>query len=405
MELNNMENKIVDTIRLKAREYRDFTAATLSELVKVPSLSRDEEKVIQKIKSVLEEVGIHSTRVDGLGNLIVRIGDGPRILAFDAHIDAVDTGDLTQWECPPFSGLVKDGFVHGRGSVDQKGGAASLITAARILKEMNYKDKFSVFFVFTIMEEDCDGLCWDYLIRKEKFIPDFVVITEPTNLGIYRGHRGRIEFELYFRGISAHASAPERGKNTIYDGAKVALKIKNLNTRLPSDEFLGKGSIAPTLFSTESPSLCAIPDSARMHIDRRLTWGEDRDSAIAEIKSCCDEDAEIVIPMYEYPSYKGEIYPQEKYFPTWKIPEEHPFLKVGIKTYKFLFNLMPRIDKWTFSTNGVTICGRHKIPCIGLGPGNEIYAHSPNEKIPINDLEKASAFYALLPWVLSAINT
>ena len=391
---------IVDIIKTKSAEYRQYAAECLSEMVKIPSVSCDEKAVIRKIKELLENAGIRDVRIDGLGNLIARVGNGPKILAIDAHIDTVDTGDEAQWENPPFSGLIRDGWIHGRGTVDQEGGAASMIAAARILTELNVDNGYSIYFTFTVMEEDCDGLCWEYLINEENLRPDLAVITEPTNLGLYRGHRGRMEMELYLTGVSAHGSAPERGKNVIYSGSHIALEIEKLNQRLKSDEFLGKGTIAPTLFRTVSPSLCAIPDQARIHIDRRLTWGETRASAIAELEAICGEDVTIDVPQYDRPGYKGTIYKIEKYFPTWKIDENHPFVQSGKTTYERLFGEAPRIDKWTFSTNGVSLCGRHGIPCIGFGPGNEIYAHAPNEKVPVEHLEKAAAFYALLPYML-----
>ena len=394
MELANL---ILD----KSKQYSNFTAETLSELVKIPSLSGDEQRVIEKIVEIGNSVGLNEFRVDGLGNLILEIGEGERILAIDAHIDVVDTGELSQWEFDPFSGLIKDGKVHGRGSVDQKGGAASMLTAARILKELGYNGKFRVMFTFTIMEEDCDGLCWNYIIEREGIKPDFVVLTEPTNLGLYRGHRGRVEFELHFHGKSAHASAPERGVNAITKASKAVLAIDSLNRSLRTDPFLGKGSIAVTFIESRSPSLCAIPDYCRIHIDRRLTWGETKNSAIEELRNLVDPDVEIEVPEYKKASYKGTIFAQEKYFPTWKLPEDHPFVKVGMAAFEKLFGKPPIVGKWHFSTNGVATCGRHGIPTIGFGPGNEIYAHAPNEFVPIKHLEIASAFYALLPFVMS----
>ncbi|RKZ00280.1 MAG: YgeY family selenium metabolism-linked hydrolase, partial [Candidatus Hydrothermota bacterium] len=100
MELANL---ILD----KSKQYSNFTAETLSELVKVPSLSGDEQRVIEKIVEIGNSVGLNEFRVDGLGNLILEIGEGERILAIDAHIDVVDTGDLSQWKFDPFSGLIK----------------------------------------------------------------------------------------------------------------------------------------------------------------------------------------------------------------------------------------------------------------------------------------------------------
>ncbi len=387
-------------IKELAARYRDYTAENLSEIVKIPSLSGQEGPVIEKLKEQAQEAGFDEVWIDGLGNLIGRVGNGPRKLAIDAHIDVVDTGDLSQWKYPPFSGLIKDGMVHGRGSVDQKGGAASMITAGRILKELGYDGKFTVYFTFTIMEEDCDGMCWLYMIEKEKFVPDFVVLTEPTNLGVYRGHRGRMEIEIHFKGKSAHASAPERGDNAILKAAKAALGIAELHKRLRVDEFLGKGSVAPTIIESRSPSQCAIPDFCMLYLDRRLTWGETKETAIAEVREVVGEEPEIIVPIYRRESYKGTVFEQEKYFPTWKFPEDHPLVRSGAEAYERLFGEKARIGKWTFSTNGVAIAGRHGIPAIGFGPGNEIYAHAPNEATPIDHLEKASAFYAMLPYVL-----
>jgi len=387
-------------IRQRAEQYRDYTSSNLSEIVRIRSLSGEEREVIEKIKSLLESADFDEVKIDGLGNLIGRVGNGEKILAIDAHIDTVDTGDINQWEFDPFSGEIKDGLVLGRGSVDQKGGAASMITAGKILKELGYDGLFTVYFTFTIMEEDCDGMCWNYIIEKERLVPDFAILTEPTNLGIYRGHRGRMEIELYFRGISAHASAPERGDNAIYKASRAALEIEKLNYRLRNDDFLGKGSIAATLIESKSPSLCAIPDHCRIHLDRRLTWGETRESAIEEVREVIGNEAVIEVPIYNRASYKGTLYKQEKYFPTWKIPEDHYLVKVASQAYELLFQEVPRIGKWTFSTNGVAICGKHGIPTIGFGPGNEVYAHAPNEKIPIDHLVKASAFYAFMPYIL-----
>ena len=389
-----------ELLKQKAAAYRDYTAGNLSRIVRIPSLSGEEEAVIAELRSLCEEAGFDEVRIDGLGNLVCRVGHGRKILAIDAHIDIVDTGDLSQWKEEPFSGSIRDGLVFGRGTVDQKGGAAAMITGGRILKEMGYDGEYSIYFTFTIMEEDCDGLCWKYLIEEENLIPHLAVITEPTNLGLYRGHRGRMEIEVYFGGVCAHASAPERGDNAIYKGCRAGLEIELLHQRLKTDDFLGKGSVAVTAISSQSPSLCAVPDNCMLHLDRRLTWGETMESALAEVAEAVGEEARIVVPLYDKPSYKGTVFVQDKYFPTWRLPEDHPFVRAGAETAARVLGEPPRIDKWTFSTNAVAICGRHTIPCIGFGPGNEVLAHAPNEHIPIDHLEKASAFYALLPYVL-----
>jgi putative selenium metabolism hydrolase len=318
-------------------------------------------------------------------------------------VDVVDTGDPAQWERDPFSGDIDETKVYGRGSVDQKGGAASMISAARMLQELGYSGEWSVYFTFTIMEEDCDGLCWNYLIEAEGLVPELAVITEPTNLGIYLGQRGRIEWELYFGGLSAHGSTPERGDNAIYRASETALRIRALHPTLMSDPFLGKGSVAVTQIQSDSPSLCAIPDRCMIHLDRRLTWGETEAISRAELEVLVDDKTTIVLPQYDQPSYRGTVHAQPKYFPTWKTAPDHPLVQAGSECYRRLFDEKPRLDRWTFSTNGVAIAGKHGIPCIGFGPGNEIYAHAPNEAIEIEHLVRASAFYALLPYILETL--
>lgn len=389
-------------IRTHASRWRQDTAHQLGRMVRIPSLSGREESVVREIVSMCESAGFDEVRIDGLGNVLARIGNGPRVLAIDAHIDTVDTGDRSLWEFDPFSGDIRDDHVLGRGTVDQEGGAAAMITAGRILKALGYGGEFTIWFTFTVQEEDCDGMCWNYLIEKEKLIPELAVSTEPTNLNLYRGHRGRMEFELYFHGISCHGSAPERGDNALYKAAHAAVAVERLHPELKSDPFLGKGSITATLIASSAPSLCAVPDACRVHLDRRLTWGETKESALAEIRAIVPEDTTVEIPVYDTPSWKGTVFRQESYFPTWKLEEQHPLVRSGIETYAALFNQPVKVDKWTFSTNAVAICGKHGIPTIGFGPGNEQLAHAPNEKVPVDHLEAASAFYAMLPFILES---
>jgi len=384
------------TILKKAEEYSNFTANNLSKLIKIKSLSGEEEGVAKALKQMMEEAGFDEARIDGLGNVIGRIGNGKKIIAIDGHIDTVDLGNLDAWEFDPLGGEIKNGFVLGRGAADQTGGPAAAITAGKILKEIGLPDDVTLYVTGTVMEEDCDGLCWNYIIEEDKIKPDCVIVTEPTNLNIYRGHRGRMEIEISFYGLSSHGSAPERGKNAIYMASKAALEIEKLNEKLASDSFLGKGSVTVTEFVSSSPSLCAVSDFAKIHLDRRLTWGEDKELALNQVKEIVKGmNAKVELLDYEKISFTGLKYGMDKYYPTWKIDEDHQVIKSGVKTFSDLFNQKPKVDKWTFSTNGVTINGVHKIPVIGFGPGNEELAHAPNEKVPVEHLVKASAFYAL----------
>ena len=385
-----------------ARHLRDYAAETLSTIVRIPSFSGKEEAVCRSIESLCREAGFDEVRFDGLGSVIARVGTGPRTLAIDAHVDTVGVGDPSRWETDPFSGLIRDGRVLGRGTSDQKGGAAAMIGAGRILKELRYDGAFSVYFTFTVLEEDCDGLCWRYLIEKEGFRPDLAVSTEPTSCRLYRGHRGRMEIEATLRGVSAHGSAPERGQSAAYKAARAALAMEKLNaTGLATDEFLGKGTVVVSKIDVHGPSQCAVPDQGSIYLDRRLTWGETAEIALDQVRRAMGEDAEkVAMPWYDGKGWNGAQYGQDLYFPTWKIAEDHPLVAAGREAHLALFGKAPEVGKWTFSTNCVALCGAHGIPCIGFGPGDEDKAHAPNEYTRIDDLVTCAAFYAMLPVAL-----
>jgi acetylornithine deacetylase/succinyl-diaminopimelate desuccinylase-like protein len=101
-----------------------------------------------------------------------------------------------------------------------------------------------------------------------------------------------------------------------------------------------------------------------------------------------------VVLDYAVPSWRGLTYPTRKYYPTWLLAEDHPLLQVGTATYEQLFGEAPEVGRWVFSTNGVAVMGMHGIPCIGFGPGNEVFAHMATEQIPVEHLVKAAAWYA-----------
>ncbi|MDU1334206.1 MAG: YgeY family selenium metabolism-linked hydrolase, partial [Veillonella sp.] len=299
--------------------------------------------------------------------------------------------------------------------------------------------KYRVLVVGTVQEEDCDGLCWEYMIKERNIRPEFVVSTEPTDGGIYRGQRGRMEIRVDVQGVSCHGSAPERGDNAIYKMADILQDIRELNANSADEStkikglvkmldpkfnpdhyeearFLGRGTVTTSQIFYTSPSRCAVADSCAISLDRRMTAGETWQSCLAEIEELPHvKEYGAKVSMYEYarPSWTGLTYPIECYFPTWVIPKDHKVTEALEEAYTSLYGnerigaedtvemrkARPLTDKWTFSTNGVSIMGRNGIPCIGFGPGAEAQAHAPNEITWKQDLVTCAAVYALLPSV------
>jgi putative selenium metabolism hydrolase len=392
-----MPENIIQKISELSKRYTDDTAQFLRNIIAIPSVSCKEREVVNRIKAEMHKLSYDEITIDPMGNILGRIGNGPRIIAFDAHIDTVDVGNPDLWKYDPFKGKVENDIIYGRGASDMKGGMAAITYAGKIIKELGVPDDLTIYMVGSVQEEDCDGLCWQYIVNEDKINPELVVITEPTNLNIYRGHRGRMEMEIKTSGISCHGSAPERGVNAIYKMADIVKDIENLNNRLKDDPFLGKGTVTISEIRSTSPSLCAVADSATVHLDRRLTYGETIDSAIAEIEnleSYKKHQVKVNVLDYDTPSYTGLSYPTKKYYPTWIMDIKHPALIKADSVYTSLFNKKPVIDKWTFSTNGVATAGMFNIPTIGFGPANEIYAHSPQDQCPVEHLTKAMMFYS-----------
>ncbi|NLD05034.1 MAG: YgeY family selenium metabolism-linked hydrolase [Synergistaceae bacterium] len=389
-----------DAIKKAAENYEKDMTKFLRELIAIPGESCGEECVIKRVEKEMKDLGFDEVTIDGMGNILGYMGTGKTLIAFDAHIDTVGLGELSNWKFDPYKGYENETEIGGRGSSDQLGGIVSSVYGVKIMKDLGLlSDKYRILVTGTVQEEDCDGLCWQYIIKEGGIRPEFVVITEPTDGNIYRGQRGRMEIRVEVKGVSCHGSAPERGDNAIYKMADIIKEVQALNEKLHYDPFLGKGTLAVSQSFYNSPSRCAVADMAAISIDRRLTDGETWEMALDEIKglpSVKKYSAEVSMYKYEQPSWTGLVYPTECYFPTWVLPEDHPATLAMTESYRGMFG-EPLVDKWTFSTNGVSIMGRFGIPCIGFGPGKEAQAHAPNEITWKADLVKCAAVYAALP--------
>jgi len=384
----------------KADEYKPQISKFLRDMIAIPSESCQEKEVILRIKQEMESVGFDRVDIDPMGNILGYIGTGKHLIAMDAHIDTVGVGNIENWDYDPYKGFEDDEIIIGRGATDQEGGMAAMVYAGKIIKDLNLQDDYTLLVTGTVQEEDCDGLCWQYIIEESKIKPEFVVSTEPTECNIYRGQRGRMEIRVDVQGISCHGSAPERGDNAIFKMAPILMELQELHKTLKDDAFLGKGSLTVSEVFYTSPSRCAVADGCSISIDRRLTIGESWEHALEEIRNLpAVKKSKAKVSMYDYdrPAYTGLVYPTEAYFPAWVLDEDHKVCNTLVETFKGLFAKDPVVDKWTFSTNGVSIMGRYGIPCIGFGPGHEDQAHAPNEKTWKSELVQAAAMYAMIP--------
>mgnify|MGYP000822645428 FL=1 len=437
-----------EAIKKAAQDYRPAMAKFLRDMIAIPSESCQEEGVVRRIAQEMESLGYDKVEFDKLGNVIGWMGTGDKIIALDSHIDTVGIGNIENWEADPYQGYETDEVIYGRGGSDQEGGMASAVYGAKIMKDLGLIPAgYKIMVVGSVQEEDCDGMCWQYIVNKDfqgqedaRSKIEFVVSTEPTDGGIYRGHRGRMEIRVDVKGVSCHGSAPERGDNAIYKMADIIADVRALNNNgcdestdikglvkmldpkynpehFEDARFLGRGTCTTSQIFYTSPSRCAVADSCAISIDRRMTAGETYKSCLKEIEDlpACKKyakDVKVSMYMYDRPAWTGHVYETECFFPTWINKESAPHVQALIDAHHALWGTerigadekamstrrgRPLTDKWTFSTNGVSIQGRYGIPCVGFGPGAESQAHAPNEITWKQDLVTCAALYAAVP--------
>ena len=430
-----------EAIKKAAQAYGPDMTRFLRDMIAIPSESCEEKGVAHRIAEEMKKLGYDKVEFDALGNVIGWMGSGDKIIAIDSHIDTVGIGNIENWDADPYEGYETDEIIYGRGGSDQEGGMASATYAAKMMKDMGLiPEGYKIMVVGTVQEEDCDGMCWQYIYNKDGIKPEFVISTEPTDGGIYRGHRGRMEIRVDMHGVSCHGSAPERGDNAIHKMAEVLLNVRDLNENDAADDkeikglvkmldpkynpehwedarFLGRGTCTTSQIFFTSPSRCAVADSCSISIDRRMTAGETYQSCLKEIEDlpACKKyakDIKVSMYMYDRPSWTGHVYKTEAFFPTWINKETAPHVQALVDAHHALWGTerigadekamstrtgRPLTDKWTFSTNGVSIQGRYGIPCVGFGPGAESQAHAPNEITWKQDLVTCAALYAAVP--------
>ncbi len=396
----------IEQVKALVEENKQLIANEIKKIISIKSYSGDEGELVEYLISRMETYNFDEFKHDSLGSAIGKIGDGKIKIMYDAHIDTVQVTESEDWEYPPFEGKIIDGKIYGRGAVDEKPAMAGYLIAGKIIKEL-FKDEelpFTLYVVGSCLEEDVDGYPLTHIMETEKIVPDFVVLGEPTDLTVFRGQRGRMEIKMTTYGKSAHGAHNQKGINAVYKMSKIVNEIEKLDSKLPIKSPLGKGSITVSNIRSEAPSMCSVPDKCQIHIDRRMTVGENEETVIAELKEIAksvDVDADVFVPVFSGKGWTGLDFTNKAYFPTWYYEEEHDIVKSGLEAASIALEKEAKSSFWSFSTNGVSVAGMRGIPTIGFAPGDESLAHSSKEFIVLEDLYKAVIFYTLFPFILS----
>jgi succinyl-diaminopimelate desuccinylase len=375
-------------------------------LIRIPGLPGEEGEVAARVLREMEDLRFDDVWSDEVGNCFGRVrgtGTAPAVM-LNCHLDAVDVGDPATWERSPFSADVADGFLHGRGAMDIKGPLALQTHAAATF--LNDRLPGDVIVAHTVLEER-GGWGMEFLLQQGTIRPGAVIIGESTNGDICVGHRGRAEIIVEIQGVAAHASAPERARNPIEMLPQVLPSLQQFAERLPAHPMLGKSTIAATSIETLPRSRNVIPDRARIILDWRVLPAVTPDNAVEQIRAAFDQvrlpdgfALDVRFSTEAQRTYTGRERERRMFTPGFLLDSAHPVARAAAHTVLTKTGKQPRFRPWTFATDGGHACGVHGIPCIGYAPGEEKFAHTNRERLPLNQAQDA---YEVMPHLVRSV--
>ncbi|MCF8127634.1 MAG: M20/M25/M40 family metallo-hydrolase [Deltaproteobacteria bacterium] len=370
----------------------DGLMAFTQKLIRTPSLSLQEKDAANLVAEKMHEIGFDAVEIDPIHNVTGTLyGDDPEPeLIFNGHLDHVPPGDMPD----PYSGKIADGskygvkgrVIEGRGACDMKGALASMIYGAKALVDSGVRLKKSFVMTAVVREEMAKGEGILRLLEQEGLKGKMAVSGEATRLQTHLGHRGKLEFTIGVKGKTAHASNPSRGINAIYKMCDLIGDIRR-NYRLSSHPMLGDCTFTVIDIVSKPGRLGPItPDWCEIALDRRYLPDETAVSVQKEIQGFIDDRSK------NDPDFKAMV-ELVKDFPPLYCPEDEPVVKIIQEARGSVLGEKGELSTWKFGVDG-TFIQRAGIPCAGFGPGDERFAHTPEDHVPIADLIASCDVYA-----------
>jgi len=382
----------MDTLKTMMQDNQSKLIEFTRDLVRIKSYTCREKEIIHRIESEMKALNYDEIIIDAMGNILGRMGSGEKKIMLDSHIDTVEVTDASAWTHDPFGGVIVDGRLHGRGSVDMKSGAAASVYAAAMAKQLGLLDGKTVYISCTVMEEDCDGENLKHLFKECNLRPDYMVICEPSDNKLVTGHKGKAQIAVRTHGVSAHGSAPEKGLNAVYEMAEIIQRVEETNAALMASEG-AHGTLVLSRISSLSESLNAVPFACEIYLDRRMVLGETRQTVKREMDAVIDgKKASWQVGTLDRKSWTGMDVSYDPIHVPWEIDLDHDLTQACFEAFRTAFGSDPELDYWDFSTNAVTTVDIG-IPTIGFGPGEYKLAHMVNENCEVNKIVDACLFY------------
>lgn len=367
--------------------------AFTQELIRTPSLSTEEAAISRLISDEMRRLGYDQVRVDELNNVVGVIrgsAPGPRVL-FNGHIDHAGVGDMPE----PFSAQLLDGeafghpgqVVYGRGACDMKAAVAAMVQAAGAAKRAGLPRAGEVIVTCVAREEMARGEGVRHLL-KNGLRADFAVSGEASGLKVYLGHRGKFECRVTSHGRTTHGANPAGGINAIYEMNNF-LSALQTDYPLPEHQFLGRATVTVLDIMASPGALTPIvPDRCGAIVDRRFLPDEDEATLLGGFRELFSRI------QGKHPQFKAEV-ESLKWFPAMYTPPEEPIVRAMFQARERVLGAAGSPGAWYFGVDG-TFLNQAGIPTVGLGPGNEYLAHTPNDVTPVREIQDAARIYLTL---------
>ena len=294
---------------------------------------------------------------------------GPSLM-FCGHMDTVGVEGMSS----PFTPVIRDGRLYGRGSQDMKGGIAAMVDAARVLKDRS--PSRGRLIVAAVVDEEFASIGADALVRDWR--ADAAVVTEPTDLQIGVGHKGFAWFDVETRGRAAHGSRPRDGRDAIFRMGRVLHRLEALDRDLqarPAHPVLGTASLHASIIGG-GREWSVYPDACRLSIERRTVRGE---SALSG-----EEELRVILDALrgEDPEFEAEsrlVFSR----PPYETPPGHPIIGCLQRCVKAAGRSADAVGMsfWT----DAAVLGEAGTPSVLFGPGGA-GLHSTEEYVRIDDV-------------------
>ena len=358
--------------------------AMLAVLVKIPSVSRNEQNMAEKIRDICLGIGFNAY-IDRHGNAIAgkKYGDDGPKLALNSHMDTVDVGE--SWTKEPFGAEISGDILYGLGSSDCKGSIAAMLLALEAVAVSGVRLTGELCFT-GVVQEEVQNVASKGTVKliNDGFTADMVIVGEPTCLTICRGCQGMVEVEVTATGVPAHGSNPEKGVNAIVNMAKIIDAVTGITPG--SSELLGNGSVNIGIIQGGVRS-SVVPDLCKLKISRFVVEGETGPAFLEQINGIIDKLKEkdpsfTATAALTYSSQAGVV------------AEVSPIVGIFKEvTREVLGTEAPRTGTRAHLDSDFLInCA--KIPAIAFGPGDMTRAHQADEYIEIEQVSAAAKVYA-----------